>query len=76
MLPEKRKEKKDQELFLQPARAKISELGPHVRVSPSSETLEETTEFRLGAAQTHACVHTQGIVPSKSTCHIIEMTAV
>lgn len=60
--------KKNLEVFLQPACIKISGWGTHIKVSPSSEILEQTTEFQLGAAHTHACIHTRGSAWTQTPC--------
>lgn len=47
---------------------KDQRLRPHIKVSPSSEILEQTTEFQLGAAHTHACIHTRGSAWTQTPC--------
>lgn len=62
------KEKKRSGGFSPTSLHKDQRLRPHMKVSPSSEILEQTTEFQLGAAHTHACIHTRGSQWTQTPC--------
>lgn len=63
-----RKEKKRSGGFSPTSLHKDQRLRPHMKVSPSSEILEQTTELQLGAAHTHACIHTRGSQRTQTPC--------